>query len=101
MQLTWTLAINSLFFFTLTTMETGDTSGKKGVAAIQEKLWPTLKVNWLVWPVLQGINLSVVPLQYRLLYINICSLFWSAFLSNMANAGKETAALPAPPAEAK
>ena len=57
-------------------------------AAVQvvDKLWPTLKVNWVVWPVLQTINMAVVPLQYRLLYVNFCSLFWSAYLSNMAAA---------------
>lgn len=65
-------------------METG--KPELGIQAIQDKLWPTLKVNWVVWPVLQGINFSLVPLQYRLLYINFCSLFWSAYLSNMAAA---------------
>ena len=50
-------------------METGDAAA--GVQKIYDKLWPTLKVNWVVWPVLQGINLSVVPLQYRILYINV------------------------------
>ena len=29
--------------------------------------------------------MSVVPLQYRLLYVNVASLFWSAYLSNMAS----------------
>ncbi len=65
-------------------METG--SAAAGVQKIKDALWPTLKVNWVVWPVLQGINLSVVPLQYRILYINFCSIFWSAYLSNMAAA---------------
>jgi protein Mpv17 len=64
-------------------METGDSA--KGVQKIQDKLWPTLKVNWVVWPVLQSINLSVVPLQYRLLFINFASLGWSVFLSNQAS----------------
>jgi hypothetical protein len=82
-QLTWTVAINCGFFFTTTLMETGDASA--GIQKIKDKLWPTLKVNWVVWPVLQGINLSVVPLQYRILYINFCSIFWSAYLSNMAS----------------
>jgi hypothetical protein len=27
-----------------------------------------------------------VPLQYRILFINFCSLGWSAYLSNVANA---------------
>jgi hypothetical protein len=52
---------------------------------VTDKLWPTMKVNLVVWPVLQTINMSMVPLQYRLLYVNVCSLFWSAFLSNMAS----------------
>lgn len=34
----------------------------------------------------QGINMSIVPLPYRVLFVNVASLFWSAFLSNMANA---------------
>ena len=74
-------------------METGDSAA--GVPKIKDKLWPTLKVNWVVWPVLQGVNLSVVPLQYRILYINVCSLFWSAYLSKMTNT-----AAPAPEAAA-
>ncbi len=55
----------------------------------------------MVWPVLQGINLSVVPLQYRILFINVASLFWSAYLSGMANADSSSSsdsAKAAPPA---
>ena len=81
-QLTWTPVINTAFFFSTTAMATGDLRAAK--RQVEDKLWPTLKVNWVVWPVLQAVNMSMVPLQYRLLYINVCSLFWSAFLSNMA-----------------
>lgn len=76
-------------------METG--SPERGVAQISEKLWPTLQVNWVVWPVLQGINMSLVPLPYRVLFVNVASLFWSAFLSNMANAKGGAAAAAAAP----
>jgi Mpv17 / PMP22 family len=72
-------------------METGDMYA--GVKKIEDKLWPTLKVNWVVWPVLQAVNLSVVPLQYRILYINFCSIFWSAYLSNMASSKAPAAAI--------
>lgn len=88
-QLTWTVAINCGFFWTTTFMETGDPLA--GIAKIQDKLWPTLKVNWVVWPVLQGVNLSLVPLQYRILYINFASLFWSAYLSSQAAAAPAAA----------
>jgi protein Mpv17 len=83
-QFTWTIFINCGFFFATSFMETGDPT--VGITQIKEKLWPTLKVNWVVWPVLQGVNFSLVPEPYRLLYINFCSLFWSAYLSNMAAA---------------
>lgn len=101
LQLTWTIAINATFFFTTTLMATGDPG--KGVTAVTEKMWPTLKVNWLVWPFLTGFNLAMVPLNYRILFINGCSLFWSAFLSNMTNKGTAAPAAPiavAPPAAA-
>lgn len=41
--------------------------------------------------------MSLVPLQYRVLFVNVASLFWSAFLSNMANT---KAATPLPIADA-
>jgi protein Mpv17 len=50
-QLTWTPVINSLFFFSTTMMTTADVGASTN--AVTEKLWPTLKVNWVVWPVLQ------------------------------------------------
>ena len=84
-QLIWTPPINTLFFLYSNWMVTGNADA--AVQDVQEKLWPTLKVNWVVWPVLQAVNMSVVPLQYRLLYINVCSIFWSAFLSGQANTG--------------
>lgn len=83
-QLTWTPFINSLFFATTSFMQHRDAD--LAVQSVQDKLWPTLKVNWVVWPVLQGINLALVPLPYRILFVNVASLFWSAFLSNMASA---------------
>lgn len=89
-QLTWTPFINTVFLGTVTLM-TGAGVGA-AVQAVEDKLWPTLKVNWLVWPGLTAINLGLVPPPYRILFINFCSLGWSAFLSNMANS-KPTPAL--------
>ena len=39
--------------------------------------------------------MSVVPLPYRILFVNAASLFWSAFLSNMMANAKGAAAAPA------
>ncbi|CAB4254254.1 similar to Saccharomyces cerevisiae YLR251W SYM1 Protein required for ethanol metabolism [Maudiozyma barnettii] len=57
--------------------------------AVREKLrlqwWPTLCANWVVWPVVQFINFSLVPVHYRLLCVNSVALLWNTFLS-MRNA---------------
>ena len=43
--------------------------------------WEVLKTNWKVWPVVQCLNFSIVPLQYRLLFVNVVALGWNAYLS--------------------
>ena len=39
----------------------------------------------LVWPPLQLINFTFVPLRLQVLYVNIANLGWNTFLSVMAN----------------
>jgi Mpv17 / PMP22 family len=87
-QTTWTPVINSIFLSSMGLLATGDVS--EAVNAVTTKLWPTLKVNWVVWPGLSAINLGLVPQQYRLLFVNIASLFWSVYLSRVANSKPTT-----------
>lgn len=51
----------------------------------QEKLKKSyisgLKANWMLWPPVQAANFSVVPLEHRVLVVNIVSLGWNCFLS--------------------
>lgn len=51
----------------------------------QEKLSKTytgaLQTSWMVWPFIQVVNFSVVPLDYRLLFVNGLSIFWNCYLS--------------------
>ena len=88
-QLTWTPLVNIAFFMTGATLSTG--SPAAGLAEAQDKLWPTLKVNWIVWPVLQAVNFTMVPVPYRVLYINIASIFWAAYLSTVLNSPAQAA----------
>ena len=46
-----------------------------------------LRVNWVVWPVLQAVNFAFVPVQFQVLFVNVCVIFWSAFLSVMQSDG--------------
>ena len=48
---------------------------------LREKFWPTMVMNWKIWPAAQVINLSVVPIPYRVLYANAIGLFWNCYLS--------------------
>lgn len=41
---------------------------------LQRTYWEALRTNWTVWPVFQGINLYLVPLQYRVLVVNVLNI---------------------------
>lgn len=48
--------------------------------------WSTYVADCAVWPLLQYINFSYVPVRYQFLYVNACNLAWNTFLSFQANA---------------
>ena len=52
---------------------------------VQTKLWPTMLVNWAVWIPAQALNMTVVPLRYRVLVANCVGFGYGIFLSMMAN----------------
>lgn len=56
------------------------------IAHVKSKYTDTLLANWSVWPAVQAANFSIVPVQYRLLVVNVVSIAWNAFLS-LKNAG--------------
>lgn len=37
--------------------------------------------NWKVWPIIQGVNFSIIPFQYRLPFQSTCSIGWNVFMS--------------------
>ncbi|KAL4924709.1 Mpv17/PMP22 family protein [Aspergillus undulatus] len=47
---------------------------------------PSFKANLAVWPLVQGVNFAFVPLDLRVLVVNVISLGWNCFLS-MMNSG--------------
>lgn len=40
--------------------------------------------NWMVWPFVQIVNFKYLPLQHRVMFVNIVSLGWNCYLSSMA-----------------
>ncbi|KAJ5273782.1 Mpv17/PMP22 [Penicillium angulare] len=49
---------------------------------------PSYKANCLVWPFVQAVNFTFVPLELRVLVVNVVSLGWNCFLS-LLNSGEE------------
>jgi len=51
----------------------------------KEVYWETYVADCIIWPPLQLINFSFVPLRYQFLFVNVANLAWNTFLSLMAN----------------
>jgi len=56
-----------------------------GLKSTKNNLWMTLIANWYCWPVINFVNFLYIPLQYRVLFSNLASVFWNMFLSSVAN----------------
>lgn len=41
---------------------------------LDSQYWNALQKNWILWPAVQGINFKLVPLEHRVLVVNIVSL---------------------------
>uniref|UniRef100_A0A061SD31 Protein Mpv17 n=1 Tax=Tetraselmis sp. GSL018 TaxID=582737 RepID=A0A061SD31_9CHLO len=48
---------------------------------VVDKLFSTLLVSYLLWPVAHFINFRFIPSSQRLLYINVVTIFWTTYLS--------------------
>ena len=61
-----------IFYAVLKTME-----GRPGQVGptVREKLWPTLKTSYVVWPLANLINFVFIPSRLRVLYLNIIQVF--------------------------
>lgn len=41
---------------------------------LESTYWEALKKNWMVWPAVQAVNFKFVPLEHRVLVVNVVSL---------------------------
>lgn len=48
--------------------------GKDPRKRVADTYGDILKANWMVWPVVQGVNFRFVPAEGRLLFVNFFSL---------------------------
>lgn len=78
------LATTNLFVF-LNTMALLE--GTSASEKLEKTYWPALSRNWMVWPFVQFINFKYVPLDLRVLVVNVVSLGWNCYLSYLNSAG--------------
>ncbi|KAJ9627169.1 Protein required for ethanol metabolism [Taxawa tesnikishii (nom. ined.)] len=81
----------SFFLSTMAVLEGSDPKEK-----LESTYWTALTKNWMVWPWVQIVNFKFVPLQHRVLVVNVISLGWNCYLSFLNSQGK----CPPNPAEA-
>ena len=41
---------------------------------LKSSYWTALEKNWMLWPAVQAINFKFVPLEHRVLVVNVISL---------------------------
>lgn len=72
-------------FVTLLLTFTAFLDGKSASQSLKEK-WITINTSGLlVWPAANIINFKFVPVQYRVLYVNMIGLGWNTYLSAVAH----------------
>ncbi|KAI5917254.1 hypothetical protein F4810DRAFT_64902 [Camillea tinctor] len=54
---------------------------------LERSYLPALQTNYLIWPFVQMANFKLVPLEHRVLVVNLVSIGWNCYLS-MVNSQK-------------
>ncbi|KAK0617862.1 hypothetical protein B0T17DRAFT_313264 [Bombardia bombarda] len=59
----------------------GILEGGSPAAKIESSYTQALTSNYMIWPFVQLVNFKVIPLEHRVLFVNIISLGWNCYLS--------------------
>lgn len=78
----------TVFLSSMAIMEGGGSQGVK--EKLNSTWWPALQKNWLIWPGVQAVNFTIVPLEMRVLVVNVVALGWNCYLSYLNSGGGKT-----------
>jgi len=67
-----------VFLSSMSIMEGSDPLDK-----LRNSYWTVYKANLMLWPWVQAVNFTFVPLQHRVLVVNVVSLAWNCILSTI------------------
>lgn len=71
-----------VFLSTMALLEGNDPREK-----LRKSYFDALKMNWALWPAVQAVNFKFVPLEGRVLVVNVVSLGWNCYLSFLNSQG--------------
>jgi protein Mpv17 len=55
--------------------------GSRPADKLGRSYFPALQANYMIWPWVQLVNFKVVPLEHRLLFVNVIAIGWNCYLS--------------------
>lgn len=74
-------------FFTAMTVAEG--GGRRAIShKLRDMYVPTLKANFMIWPLVQILNFRVIPIQFQLPFVSTVGIAWTAYLS-LSNAAED------------
>lgn len=65
-----------VFLSSMATMEGNSVKDK-----LDKNYKTALTSNYMLWPFAQAVNFKVVPLEHRVLFVNVISIGWNCYLS--------------------
>lgn len=84
-QLIFVPILLSGFFVVKSLTESFSVKGlKDGLKMSKMKIWETLELNWMIWPIASTISFWYIPINFRVLFSNFIGFFWNIILSYIA-----------------
>ena len=87
-QTVWSLYLNAMYSFLIGTLALRDP--REVWEDVKATSWPALRSSWRFWPFVHTISFShLVPLDLKLLWVDMMEIVWVTILSKVANDDKE------------
>ena len=52
---------------------------------MENKFWPTFSNSLKFWPFVSVINFSLIPIHFRIVFVNFFAIIWQTYLSFVSN----------------
>merc|ERR1711998_153242 len=87
-QTVWSMYLNAVYSFFIGSLALRDPM--EVWQDIKSTSWPALRTSWRFWPFVHSISFShAVPLDLKLLWVDVMEIVWVTLLSKVANDDKD------------